>query len=206
MQLSAVVSTLAVGFTVIFAWPQAIRALRHGVEGVAPGAIVQSLVSASMWFGYGAARGLVEVMVADLGVITGQVLVTLLLVRAGRLGRTAAIAAAAASLALVLVAQVPALTAAVVAGGGLLGLSSAATQLLEVIREPDRLEGLSAGSFLLLTLLAASWLGYGMDRSDWAIIAPNIVMIPIAGTITVAAWRAHTGVVVPAVVDAELAP
>lgn len=193
MDLSQAVSLTAVLFTLVFAWPQVFRALRHGVDGISAGAIVQSLVSASMWFGYGMARRLPEVMMADVGVISGQLLVLVLLTRAAVVPvwrATAVVAAAAGAVAL---AQVPSFTTAVVIVAGLMGLSSAFTQLLEVVREPHKLEGLSGGSYLILTVLAAAWLGYGQMHDDWLIIGPNIVMVPMAGYIAFAAWRAHMG-------------
>lgn len=191
MTVETVVSLLAIVFTVAFAWPQVFRALRHGVDGVSVLAITQSLVSASAWFGYGLAQGLVTVMVADSGVILGQLLVTVMLVRNRALTVPRAVGVVALAAGMVALCQVPMLTTPIVVLAGIFGLTSAASQLVEVIREPDALEGLSAGTYALLTMMALVWLAYGFILGDYAIVVPNIVMIPMSGYITWAASRSH---------------
>jgi len=187
----AAVSILAVVSTVSFAWPQVFRALRHGVAGVSVGAITQSLISASAWFGYGLAQRQPAVMIADVGVISGQLVVTVLLVQNKALKLPWAIAAGSAAAGLIALSQVPVLTTAIVAVAGLVALSSAFTQLLEVVREPDALEGLSAGTYAILTAMALIWLVYGILRADPLIIAANIAMLPISGFVAWSASRSH---------------
>jgi len=187
----AAVSILAVVSTVSFAWPQVFRALRHGVAGVSVGAITQSLISASAWFGYGLAQRQPAVMIADVGVISGQLVVTILLVRNKALKLPWAIAAMSAATGLIALSQVPVLTTAIVAVAGLVAISSAFTQLLEVVREPDALEGLSAGTYAILTAMALIWLVYGILRADPLIIAANVAMLPISSFVAWSASRSH---------------
>lgn len=186
-----VVEVFAAGLTVGFAWPQVFRAWRHGVEGISVGAIAQSLISASGWFGYGVATLQPTLMAADTGVVIGQGLVLIALVRGGAVSRLRALALGGASAAVVAIAQVGALTTPVVAGAGVLGILSAVTQLVGVVRDRDRLEGLSAATYGLLTALAVAWLLYGARRGDINVVWPNVVMLPISSWITYAAWRAH---------------
>ncbi len=61
------------------------------------------------------------------------------------------------------------------------------TQLLEVRREPHRLEGLSASTYALLTGMCVAWFVYGVLLSDVVIIATNVVAFPMAAYI---AWAA----------------
>jgi len=201
MTFETAVSVLAVGFTVSFAWPQVFRALRHGVDGISVGAITQSLVSASAWFGYGVAHRLPAVMLADIGVISGQFVVTVLLVRHRALAPSRAAAAIAAAVALIALSQVDALTTPIVLFAGVAALTSTATQLLEVIRHPHRLEGLSGGAYLILTLMALIWMVYGFQLADPLIIGPNLAMLPMSSIVTWKAWRAHHE---DAAIDTEL--
>lgn len=185
------VSILAIAFTVVFAWPQVFRALRHGVAGVSVGAITQSLISATAWTGYGIAKQLLPVVIADIGVVVGQAIVTLLLVRYKALTRPRAAAVFLAAGTLIVLCQVPVLTTPIAVIAGVVALTSAFTQLLEVVREPDALEGLSASTYGLLTIVATCWLSYGVIKSDAVIVGTNILMIPMSSYITWAAWRSH---------------
>jgi uncharacterized protein with PQ loop repeat len=185
------VSVLAVALTVAFAWPQVFRALRHGVNGVSVGAITLSLVAASAWLGYGIARGLVPVIIANFGVMTGQTVVTFELVRHGALPKARALAAITAALVLIGLCQIGALTDLIVTVAGLVAIVSVATQLAEVLREPHRLEGLSAGTYGILSAVSASWVLYGIPEGDVVIIITNAVILPMAAYITWAASRSH---------------
>lgn len=186
-----VVSVVAVVLTVVFAWPQVFRALRHGVDGVSAGAITQSMVAASAWLGYGIARGLVPVLVANLGVMSGQLVVTLELVRHGAIPRSSAAVAITGAVALIALSQVSVLTDPIVAVAGLVACTSVLTQLLEVLREPHRLEGLSASTYGLLTGMSVAWFVYGVLLSDVVIIATNVIVFPMAAYIAWAASRSH---------------
>jgi len=187
----AVVSVVAVGLTVVFAWPQVFRVLRHGVHGVSVGAITLSMVAASAWLGYGVARGLAPVIVANLGVMTGQLVVTLELTRSRALSTRRAAGAITAAVVLIGLCQVAMLTDPIVVVAGLVACVSVLTQLIEVVREPHELEGLSAGTYGILTAVSACWVTYGILRTDIVIIATNLVILPMAGYITWAASRSH---------------
>ncbi len=185
------VAVLAVVLTVVFAWPQVVRALRHGVEGIAPRAITLSFVAASAWFGYGVATGQAAVIVANLGVMAGQLTVTVELVRGGALPRVRALGAYATAVALIALCQVNALTDPIVSVAGIVAIVSVLAQLVEVIREPHRLEGLSASTYALLTALSVSWVVYGVIESDVVIIVTNVIIAPMAASITWRASRSH---------------
>ncbi len=191
MTLDDAVSVVAVALTVVFAWPQVFRVLRHGIDGVSVEAITLSMVGAAAWLGYGIAGGLAPVIVANLGVWTGQLVVTTELVRKGVLGRVRATGALAAALALLGLSQVDALTDPIVVAAGLVAITSLVAQLVEVVREPHRLEGLSASTYGILTSVATIWIVYGVLKSDGFIIATNLVALPMAAYITQAAVRSH---------------
>ena len=191
MTFEAVVSVVAVGLTVVFAWPQVFRVLRHGVHGVSVGAITLSMVAASAWLGYGVARGLAPVIVANLGVMTGQLVVTLELTRSRALSTRRAAGAITAAVVLIGLCQVTVLTDPIVVIAGLVACVSVLTQLIEVVREPHELEGLSASTYAILTSVSACWVIYGILRTDIVIIATNLVILPMAAFITWAASRSH---------------
>ena len=191
MTTEAVISVIAVALTVVFAWPQVFRVLRHGVHGIAVGAITLSLVAASAWLGYGIARGLVPVIVANFGVATGQLVVTLELVRHRALSKARGVAAVSAALGLIALCQVSVLTEPIVVVAGLIAFASVLSQLVEVMREPHALEGLSASTYGILTAVSACWVLYGVVRGDAVIIATNVAILPMAAYITWAASRSH---------------
>jgi uncharacterized protein with PQ loop repeat len=191
VSLEDAVSVVAVALTVVFAWPQVFRALKHGVHGVSPGAITQSMIAASAWLGYGIARDLTPVLVANIGVASGQLVVTIELVRNGVVPRSRAALAIAGAVALIGLSQLDVLTEPIVAVAGLMACTSVLTQLLEVRREPHRLEGLSASTYALLTGMSAAWFVYGVLLGDAVIIATNAVAFPMAAYIAWAASRSH---------------
>lgn len=200
MDLEDLVAVVAVSFTVVFAWPQVFRVLRHGVAGISVGAITLSMVGASAWLGYGIAEGLAPVIVANLGVMTGQLVVTTELVRHRALPGARAVGAVVAAGVLIGLSQLGALTEPIVTVAGLVTIVSVAVQLIEVVREPHRLEGLSAGTYAILTAVSVSWIVYGIARRDVVIIATNAVVLPMAVFVSWSAWRSHHEVVAPAAV------
>ena len=187
----AVISVFAVVLTVGYAWPQVVRGLRHGVDGVSAGAITQSIVSACAWLGYGLARGLLPVVIADIGVATGQVVVLTLLVRHGVVTRGRAALVVGVAGGLLVASQASTLTTPIVVIAATMALTSAVTQLIEVVREPDQLEGLSAGTYGILLALSVCWLAFGLMTGDLVIIVANTFMIPVAAFITWTAVRSH---------------
>ena len=191
MTIGDAVSVVAVGLTVVFAWPQVFRVVRHGVAGVSVGAITLSMVGASAWLGYGAARALAPVIVANFGVMTGQLVVTFELARHGALLKHRAVFAVGAAVALIGLCQIPALTDSIVVVAGLTAIASVLTQLTQVVRAPHRLDGLSAGTYGLLTCVSVCWIAYGALEGDAFIIAANLAVLPMAGYIARAASRSH---------------
>ena len=186
-----VVAVIAVALTVVFAWPQVFRVLRHGIDGISVGAITLSMVGAAAWLGYGIARGLAPVIVANSGVLTGQLVVTFELMRKGALPKGRAAGAVAVAAALLGLSQVMALTDVIVAAAGLVAIASLVAQLVEVAREPHRLEGLSASTYAILTSVGASWITYGILEHDGVIIVTNLIAVPMAAYIAFAASRSH---------------
>ena len=179
MSANDVVSVVAVTLTVVFAWPQVFRVLRHGIDGVSVGAITLSMVGASAWLGYGIARALAPVIIANFGVMTGQLVVTFELVRKQALSKRRAAGAVGAAVVLLGLSQVAALTDAIAAAAALVAITSVVTQLIEVVREPHRLEGLSAGTYGILTSVSVSWITYGILERDGIIIAANLIVLPM---------------------------
>lgn len=191
MDFEDLVAVVAVAFTVVFAWPQVFRVLRHGIAGISVGAITLSMVGAAAWLGYGIAEGLAPVIVANLGVMTGQLVVTIELVRHHALPRGRAAGAIAAGSALVGLSQLGALTEPIVTVAGFVSIVSVVVQLVEVVREPHRLEGLSAGTYAILAAVGSSWTVYGIVRGNAVIIMTNLVVLPMAIFISWSSWRSH---------------
>jgi uncharacterized protein with PQ loop repeat len=191
MTFEDVVSVVAVGGTVVFAWPQVFRVVRHGVSGVSVNAITLSVVAAAAWFGYGVARGLAPVIIANFGVMTGQLVVTFELARHRALPMRRAVVVVAVATVLVGLCQIAALSDVIVTAAGLGAIASVLTQLVEVVRESHRLEGLSAGTYAILTAISACWIVYGLLEDDIVIVGTNLALLPMAGFITRAAWQSH---------------
>jgi len=131
------------------------------------------------------------VIVANLGVMTGQLVVTLELTRSRALSTRRAAGAITAAVVLIGLCQVTVLTDPIVVIAGLVACVSVLTQLIEVVREPHELEGLSASTYAILTSVSACWVIYGILRTDIVIIATNLVILPMAAFITWAASRSH---------------
>jgi len=131
------------------------------------------------------------VIVANLGVMTGQLVVTLELTRTRALSSRRATGAIVAAVVLIGLCQVAVLTDPIVVIAGLVACVSVLTQLIEVVREPHELEGLSAGTYGILTSVSACWVTYGILQADIVIVATNLIILPMAGYITWAASRSH---------------
>ena len=140
MDFEDAAAIVAVAFTVVFAWPQAFRVLRHGISGISAGAITLSMVGAAAWLGYGIAEDLAPVIVANSGVLTGQLVVTSELVRHHALTRGRAAGAIVAASASIAASQVSVLTDPIVVVAGLVAIVSVAVQLF-VLLPFDRLTG-----------------------------------------------------------------
>jgi len=50
--------------------------------------------------------------------------------------------------------------------------------------------GVSAATYVLLTLSASLWMLYGLLRRDALVVAPNLLIVPTAAVIAVRARRA----------------
>lgn len=52
-----------------------------------------------------------------------------------------------------------------------------------------QVDGISAPTYLVLSLGVALWLVYGLARSDWALVAANGITLPLALSILVTKLR-----------------
>lgn len=172
--LATVLGVLGVVLNQLFIWPQVARACRSLV-GISPGTVVAGWFARLLWSVY-------AVLAADLKLALGQLPIALgfgvLAVLLGR-GRPETrrflligmLATAGATLAAAYWRPGLAVLAVVVAAGVNL------PQLVGVLRNPDRVAGVSPLMYWLIAAASATWLGYGLIV-DWVISVPHFLLLP----------------------------
>ncbi len=173
--LSDLFGATAAGLTTLFAWPQAIRALRkRSTEGLSLTSTLLMGTSGLLWSAYGLATSSTYILVANLSVACAAlVIATVFRARHPRLP-VLLIALAGAVVALAALAG-PATT-------GLLGVVVAGAmtlpQAILALRARTSLAAVSALTYLLLATNAACWIVYGALIADLLVVAPNLVTLP----------------------------
>ncbi|NNG19708.1 hypothetical protein HJ590_08980 [Naumannella sp. ID2617S] len=185
MMLATALGVLGVVLNQLFIWPQVARA-RRSLVGLSPGTVVAGWFARVLWSVY-------AVLVADLKLALGQVPIALgFLILAVLLGRGrvetrrflvigvvgTAVVCAAASLSRPVLAVVAVAVAAVVN----------LPQLVQVLRDPERVSGVSPLMYWLIAAASATWLGYGAV-TDWVIALPHLVLLPSGVIVAVIATR-----------------
>jgi len=182
--VTAFFGTLAAALTLVFAWPQALRAWRHdGGAGISLTTVALMLQSGLLWTAYGVLVDSAFITIAN-GSVAAAALVIALACRR-RLGRARGIALALGA---------PAVTTIAIALGppvvGVLGVACAGLmtlpQLALALRRGTVLTALSPVTFALLATNAACWIVYGVGLGDALVVAPNLVTLPASVVIL---WR-----------------
>ena len=174
------VGAVAVGLELVFAWPQAVDAVRSpDIGGVSPVTAVLMVLTGLSWLGYGIVAGDPVVIVAN------AVMAVATLVIAGALAARRAMPARVA-LALVgpwaVVATAAfALWGAVGLGtvGAALGIGMGVPQAVHAVRS-GTVAGVAISSYVMLAGLQAAWLVYGLLVADTVIVVPNVIALPVS--------------------------
>ncbi len=187
MSSAYVVGTIGVALNQVFIWPQVRRACST-VEGLAALSVLGGLLARTTWTVYGAALGDPALVLGNVTVATGFLLLLLLLARAQR-----ATVLLAGGVAVAAVALGAALAGEVVLGW--VAVVSAAVvnlpQMLQALRDPRRLAGVSVPTYCLIALASACWLSYGLLVHEPLITAPHLLLLPTALVTAVMAARSH---------------
>jgi uncharacterized protein with PQ loop repeat len=182
--------TLGVVLSIVFAWPQALRARRaEDLSGVSAQTTLLLVFTATTWLLYGALVRDAAIVVANLVTVLAAALTLTTLLRRGRTD-LAELLPLVGGWVLVLV---------VAAGGGVLtdgatpiglfgaalGISMSVPQAWRVARGHGT-EGVSLATYLLLLAVMATWLAYGLLLHDPVLWVPNLVGIAVvAGVVAV---------------------
>lgn len=173
--LSDVFGSVAAGLTMLFAWPQAIRALRTRTsEGLSLTSTLLMGTSGLLWSVYGFATSSMYILVANLSVACAAMVIARVFRARHPLLPFALVAGAGAVVALAALAG-PATT-------GLVGVVFAGAmtlpQAIVALRARTSLAAVSALTYLLLATNAACWIVYGALIADAVVVAPNLVTLP----------------------------
>jgi len=167
--------------TVVFAWPQAIRAWRRSGsdeanEGIALATVALTFQSGLLWTVYGVLVASPFIAVANASVAAAA-LVTGVACRR-RLGRMGLVY----GLGPVLVTTVAGLAGAFVTGllGDLAAAIMTLPQAVVAVRNSGDLEAVSPATYGLLAGNAACWIAYGIAIGDPLVVAPNCITLPSA--------------------------
>ncbi len=179
MEPTHVVGTIAAALTILFAWPQAWRALRADhVEGISPVTSVMVLLTALSWLFFGILITDVPMMVANsCSGLAAACTVGVLIHRRAIQVPNAAIAFVC-WLAVTFAAYLLLAENGVGIVGTVLGATMAIPQAWHVFREGE--DGVSIATYLLLAGVTASWLVYGILIAKPVAVAPNVIALPAA--------------------------
>jgi len=173
-------SVLAVVASAIFLTrllPQPLRLWRTGVAaGVSPVAAANAVTSASAWFAYGVAHGLLAVWAVSVVALVPGVWTVSLLRR--EFGRRELLGAAAVAGAFVLSAAAGVLGAALALGV----LVTAGPQVWRAVRHSD-LRGIAAATWVVAVADALSWGVYGVVIGDRALEGYGAVLLASAAIV-----------------------
>jgi uncharacterized protein with PQ loop repeat len=166
----------ASGLSAIFAWPQALRALRASdTAGVSLATTTLTWQSGLVWTGYGLLVANWYIVAANVSVSVAAML-TLIACRRRLSGSMAALLLAGPLLLAALLGWTGSQPAGLfgVAVGGAMTLPQAWTTL----RGRGSLDAISPATYALLALNAACWMVHGVAVEDPLVIAPNCVSLP----------------------------
>ena len=173
--LSDVFGATAAGLTTLFAWPQAIRALRkQTTDGLSLTSTLLMGTSGLLWSAYGLATDSNYILVANLSVACAALVIASVF-RARHPFLPLLLVAGACAVLTLAVLTGPATT-------GLLGVVVAGAmtlpQAILALRARTSLAAVSALTYILLATNAACWIVYGALIADALVVAPNLVTLP----------------------------
>ena len=182
--LAAVVSSL------LFVWPQVVRLVRtRDPQGISPIGALWAMGGFTLWTAYGLDRHLYPIVVANGQALVGFAIVLGLRLRWGDpTGAFRTFAAPAAGMVLLVGATASSTVVGIAAIS--IGATSFLPQAFVAWRAPD-VAGVSAATYILLTVSASLWIVYGLLRRDPLVVAPNLLIVPTAAVIAVRATRAQ---------------
>ncbi|MFO0746772.1 MAG: PQ-loop domain-containing transporter [Myxococcota bacterium] len=179
---------LAAVLTTLFAWPQAVRALRAtSTEGVSLASTGLLFASGLLWTLYGVRAPSPYIAVANASVASAALL-TAYACRA-RLRPAMAAAGLAACGAVLTVGALAGQPATGLMGDVVAG-SMAVPQAVRALRADASLTAVSPMTYGLLALNAACWIAYGAAIGDALVVAPNLVTLPASVLVLVRRTRA----------------
>jgi uncharacterized protein with PQ loop repeat len=188
MSLVPVLGTLAVGLSIAFAWPQAVRARRaHDVSGISAPSTLLLVLTSTTWLGYGLAIGDLAVIAGNGVALTAAAVTLAVLIRRDAVG-DAPLLPLVAAWAVVLASLLAAATALgwgsapVGMFGAVLGISMTIPQAWRASRGHGT-GGVSLLTHLLLMAVMATWLLYGLLVADPVIWIPNVLGVTVVGTV-----------------------
>ncbi|MEZ5136578.1 MAG: SemiSWEET family transporter [Acidimicrobiales bacterium] len=174
------VGAAAVGLELVFAWPQAVDAVRSpDVSGVSTVTATLMVLVGLSWLAYGV--GVADPMV----IVANLVMLSATLVIAGALARRRALAWRATAT-VVAVWALAIAAATVVWGttgpavvGSIVGIGMGVPQAVHAVRSGS-VAGVAISSYVLLALLQGTWLLYGVLVGDAVIVVPNVIALPVS--------------------------
>jgi uncharacterized protein with PQ loop repeat len=181
--MAEVFGWLASVLTVIFAWPQAIRALRASShDGISTFSVILMLTSGGLWTAYGLIEARPFIVAANVSVSLAAALTAMACRR--NFGRYFPLAVLGPLLFAAAMSLAPPFylgLAGVIAAGGM-----TLPQAVRAMASSKGLEAVSPMTYSLLAVNAACWIAYGIGIGDPLVVAPNCLSLPASCLIL---WR-----------------
>lgn len=190
MELTAVLAPVCTTLAVSFAWPQVFKIYRQNtVEGLSSKGTLHGLSGCLLWTMYGAAQGLVPILVSNGAVGTAMLMIAAAQIR----HRTLRVSHLLALLCGVTLIGLGALALSTTLVGWMaivIGVTSILPQVMHVSRTAD-LSAISLPMYGLIVLSGILWSLYGALIGDWLIVITNAFILPCALYIALKSWRAQ---------------
>ena len=191
MELSTVLAPVCTALAVSFAWPQVFKIYRQNtVEGLSAKGTLHGLSGCLLWTLYGAAQGLLPILISNGAVGTAMLMIAAAQIRHRTL-RLSHLLALLCAVALVGFAALVLSTTLVGWMAIVVGVTSILPQVVHVSRTVD-LSGISLPMYAMILLSGVLWSLYGALIGDWLIVITNAFILPCALYIAFKSWRAQS--------------
>ena len=188
--LANISGTVAAILAVIFIWPQVVRVyVRRSVEGVSGVSHLVGLSGTLMWFTYGISVGSLPMVISNVNIELAIVALMVMLVRKNALPWWSPVTVLVTTAIFCAVFFYISPTVVGVAGV-LIGTPAILPQAWRAIRS-ERLFGVSATSYGLLTLMGLGWFTHGYAIGDPVVSYPNLILMPCSMIVAWKAWISH---------------